>query len=463
MTISSGLGQAFYYGGYDLSGDTGSADNINGGLVGTQDITTIDLLAFKRIGLLRDGGISWASFFNKATGRAHERLGALPTADRHLMWATGTTLGAPAACLVGKQINYDVTRPQDGSLTIAVNAQGNAYGLEWGDLLTAGKRTDTAATNGTATTFGYDAEDFLSLPGASGDYASTPDAAALDIVGDIDIRVRVALADWTPAAESTLIAKYTATGNQRSYALAVTTAGALIFRWSEDGTVEKTETSSANLSALAAGATTWVRATLDADVGGTDAQVTFYTSDDGSTWTQLGAVQTVGAVTSIFASTAVLELGGQTLGTVNRLTGKIFRAQVLSGIAGSSVAAPIASASGNGITDATPRTWTVNGAAFISSHTMHGLQAYLQVFSFAGTDVTVKLQHSHDNGGTDAFADITGGGFTQITTGPGTQRIEVAAGTEIRRYVRAVTTTSGGFTSLVFAVAVNVNLTETTF
>lgn len=463
MTISNGLGQAFYYGGYDLSGDTGSADDIGGGLAGTQDVTPISASAYKRIPLLRDGRISWTSFFNDATGQAHARLSALPTADRHLMWATGATIGVPAACLVGKQINYDPTRAQDGALTIAVNAQGNVYGLEWGDLLTAGKRTDTGATNGTAAVFGYDGEDFLVLPGASGDYASTPDAAALDIVGDIDLRVRVALNDWTPAAESTLIAKYTATGNQRSYALAVTTAGALIFRWSEDGTAEKTETSSANLGSLAAGATTWVRATLDADVGGTDATVSFYTSTDGVTWTALGTPQAVGATTSIFASTAVLELGGQTLGTVNRLAGKIFRAQVLSGIAGSSVAAPVAVAASNSVTDATPRTWTKNGAVYVSSHTMHGAQAYLQVFSFAGTDVTVKLQHSHDNGVADAFADITGGGFTQITSGPTTERIEIVAGTEIRRYVRAVTTTSGGFTSLVFAVAVNVNLTETSF
>lgn len=459
MAIDNGLGQNFYYGGYDLSGDTGSADDIGGGLVGTQDVTTIDLSAYKRIGLLRDGRISWGSFFNDATGRAHSRLSALPTTDQHLMWATGTTLGDPAACLIGKQINYDPTRAQDGSLTIAVNAQGNAYGLEWGDLLTAGKRTDTSATNGTAAEFGYDGEDFVLLPGASGDYVSTPDAAALDITGDIDLRVRVAMDDWTPAAEQTLIAKYTATGNQRSYALAVTATGALIFRWSEDGTAEKTETSSA-VNTFTNGSTHWVRATLDVDNGGGDAAVNFYTSEDGSTWTALGVQQLNGATTSIFASTAVLELGAQTGGTVNRLAGKIFRAQVLSGIGGTSVAAPIASASSNGVTDATPRTWTVNGNALVSSHTVHGLQAYLQVFSFAGTDVTVKLQHSHDN---STFADITGGGFTQITSGPTTQRIEVAAGTEIRRYVRAVTTTSGGFTSLVFAVAVNVNLTETTF
>jgi hypothetical protein len=459
MTISSGLGQAFYYGGYDLSGDTGSADNINGGLVGTQDITTIDLLAFKRTGLLRDGGISWASFFNKATGRAHERLGALPTADRHLMWATGAAIGDPAACLVGKQINYDVTRPQDGSLTIAVNAQGNAYGLEWCDLLTAGQRTDTGATSGTAAEFGYDGEDFVLLPGASGDYVSTPDAASLDIVGDIDIRARVALDDWTPAAESTLIAKYTATSDERSYALAVTATGALIFRWTEDGATEKSETSSA-VNTFTNGTTHWVRATLDVDNGGSDAAVNFYTSEDGSTWTALGATQLNGATTSIYASTAVLEIGAQSAGTVNRMAGKFFEGSVLSGIGGTAVAAPVASAADDEVSDATPLTWTVNGNAVVSSHTVHGLQAYLQAFSFAGTDVTVKLQHSHDN---STFADITGGGFTQITSGPTVQRIEVAAGTEIRRYVRAVTVTTGGFTSLVFAVAANVNVTAVTF
>lgn len=462
MTIGSGLGQAFYYSGYDLSGDTGSANDLGGGLTGTQDVTPINKSAFKRVGLLRDGRISWTSFFNKATGQAHERLSALPTADQHLMWMTGSTIGDPAACMVGKQIDYNPTRPQDGSLTIAVNAQANAFGLEWCDLLTAGARTDTEATDGTAAEFGYDGEDFVLLPGASGDYVSTPDAAALDITGDIDIRARVALDDWTPAAESTLLAKYTATGNQRSYGLAVTTTGALILRWSEDGTAEKTETSSV-VTGFTDGSTHWVRATLDVDNGSSDAAVNFYTSDDGSTWTALGAEQLVGATTSIFASTAVLEIGAQTGGTVNRTAGKFFRGQVLSGIGGTAVASPIASASSDGVTDATPLTWTVNGNAYISSHTVHGAQAYLQVASFTGTDATVKLQHSHDNGDADAFADITGGGFTQITAGPGYERIEIAAGTEIKRYVRAVTVTTGGFTSLVFAAAVNVNLTETTF
>lgn len=457
MAKQSGLGDNFYLGGYDLSGDTNSLGEVGGGIA-VLDVTGIDKHAYERIGGLRDGRMEWVSHFNPASAKAHSVLSTLPTTDRTLTYCRGTSLGSPAACLVAKQLNYDPSRADDGRMTIAVRAEANGYGLEWGTQLTAGLRSDTGATSGTGVSVGGDG--YLHLPGASGDYASTPDAASLDIVGDIDIRAKVALDDWTPAAESTIIAKYTATGNQRSYALAVTTAGALIFRWSEDGTAEKSETSSASVSA-AAGAATWVRATLEVDVGGTDAAVIFYTSTDGSTWTQLGTTQLNGATTSIFASTAVLELGGQTLGTVNRLAGKIFEAQVLSGIAGTSVAHPIPTTTSIG--DTTPLTWTVNGAAYLSVYSYFGLQAYLQVTNFVGTDVTIKLQHSSDDDDTDAYADITGGGFTSVTSGPQTQRIATTATLPIERYLRAVTTTTGGFSALTFNVVVVRNLTATVF
>jgi hypothetical protein len=87
------------------------------------------------------------------------------------------------------------------------------------------------------------------------------------------------------------------------------------------------------------------------------------------------------------------------------------------------------------------------------------LQAYLHVFSFAGTSVTVKLQESSDNGGGDAFADVTGGAFT-AATGRTWQRI--ATGTQnVKRYLRVVTT--GTFSSAVFAVMVAYNRTAVVF
>lgn len=151
MAKQSGLGDNFYLGGYDLSGDTASLGEIGGGPA-LIDVTGIDKSAFERIGGLRDGRIEWTSHFNDGTGTdgTHNRLAALPTTDRQLMYFRGTTLGNPAACLVAKQLNYDPTRDNDGKLTISVRAEGNAYGLEWGRSLTAGKRVDTTATNGTA-------------------------------------------------------------------------------------------------------------------------------------------------------------------------------------------------------------------------------------------------------------------------------------------------------------------------
>jgi hypothetical protein len=85
-----------------------------------------------------------------------------------------------------------------------------------------------------------------------------------------------------------------------------------------------------------------------------------------------------------------------------------------------------------------------------------GGQAYLQVFAFTGTDATVKIQDSADNA---TFADVAGFAFTQITTAPTTERIALGNTATIRRYVRAVTVTTAGFSSLSFSVNVIKNET----
>lgn len=154
MAKQSGLGDRLFVAGYDLSGDIGSLGRIGGGLAGTQDVTGIDKSAMERIGLARDGSLEYTAFFNKAVDRAHLRLSPLPTADQLLTYCRGAALGSPAANLVGKQINYDPSRSADGSLTIEVQTLANGFGIDWGRLLTAGIRTDTAATNGASVDLG---------------------------------------------------------------------------------------------------------------------------------------------------------------------------------------------------------------------------------------------------------------------------------------------------------------------
>lgn len=209
----------------------------------------------------------------------------------------------------------------------------------------------------------------LRLPGISGSYASTPDAAALDITSDIDLRADVTLSQWNPGVFRTLIAKYLPTGNQKSYGIGVNNEGRLSMFWSNNGSADLAADST-DLIPVTAGRLA-VRATLDVDNGAAGKTVTFYTAPtNAGPWTQLGNPVTTAGTTSIFASTAVLEVGTDSGGTADLLRGLVHAAEVRSGIGGTAVANPDFSAQAGGTSsfaDAAGRTWTVNGSAAIAS------------------------------------------------------------------------------------------------
>jgi hypothetical protein len=100
-------------------------------------------------------------------------------------------------------------------------------------------------------------------------------------------------------------------------------------------------------------------------------------------------------------------------------------------------------------TTATAGTTLDNGA-----QTTFGAQAYLQVTAFTGTDTTIIVEHSSDDSSYSAL--IT---FTQVTAAPFAQRASVSNVTTVKRYLRAYTTTSAGFSSATFSVVVMRNLT----
>src|SRR3954464_5751381 len=149
----TGLGDRLYVAGYDLSGDIGSVQRVSGGPA-AMEVTGIDKSGYERIGGRRDGGIDFTSWFNDAAGQAYPVLSALPTADRIVSYYRGAAVGGPVASCVAKQVNYDGTRAADGAFTFTTNAASNGYGLEWGLQLTAGKKTDVVATNGTSIDYG---------------------------------------------------------------------------------------------------------------------------------------------------------------------------------------------------------------------------------------------------------------------------------------------------------------------
>jgi hypothetical protein len=88
-----------------------------------------------------------------------------------------------------------------------------------------------------------------------------------------------------------------------------------------------------------------------------------------------------------------------------------------------------------------------------------GWQAYLQVFSFTGTSVTIQLQDSADN---VTFANLGSGGAFTAVTAVGAQRLQSPGSTDtVRRYARVVT--SGTFSQVSFVVQFTRNISAVAF
>lgn len=206
--------------------------------------------------------------------------------------------------------------------------------------------------------------EFLDLPGTSGNYVSTPDSAAVSITSDIDVRIKVAMADWTPAALVGLVAKYGSSGT-RSYRLYVNADGTVQFDISSGGASAISAISTA-ATGFTDGTTHWVRATWN----NTTDTCKFYTSSDGNSWSQLGA-DVAQAASAIFDGNAPLVLGALNSGAANWLDGSIYYFELRSGIDGTVVAkfdatdvTRTAVRTPTTWVAPTTETWTVNGTGW---------------------------------------------------------------------------------------------------
>ena len=181
---------------------------------------------------------------------------------------------------------------------------------------------------------------YVYLPGVAANIMSTPDATALNITGDIDLRAYIALDDWTPAAgTNVLISKFdNNTVAQRAYELRISDTGALVIGFAVQGGSDNVGITSTVNPTVADGQALWVRATLDVNNGASGYDVKFYTSENGTTWTQLGTtVTTAGAITIRDSTGEGVVLGRRSTGAFGIATGKFYRAQILNGIDGTTV------------------------------------------------------------------------------------------------------------------------------
>ena len=156
MAKVSGLGQALFVQGYDLSSDASALSGV-GYTNELLDTTSIDLSATGRISGRLDSTLTVNGWFDNADDKAHEAYtvsNKLPTGDRVVTYQMGIAIGEPSYIMNAKQATYDVTNSPGNALattatfssTASVSGfEGSAYGV----MLDAGATTYTSTTNGT--------------------------------------------------------------------------------------------------------------------------------------------------------------------------------------------------------------------------------------------------------------------------------------------------------------------------
>lgn len=243
-------------------------------------------------------------------------------------------------------------------------------------------------------------ETFCFLPGGTADRVSTPDAAALDITGDIDIRADVSLLCWRAAQD--IVGKYdTSVSDQRSYLLQISSNGNICLTWSTDGTFAGLRTAVSTMPVPVPGDHRQaIAATLDVNNGASGHTARFYYADtidvSWASWTQLGDDVVISGTTSIYSSSASVRIGDTDSVSAplasgdpyndftdvlyepaDPMTGKFHACQIRTGIDGTVVANPdfrLQDAGDTSFADtsSSPKTWTLDNSAELRDRNYRG-------------------------------------------------------------------------------------------
>ncbi|WP_432132756.1 hypothetical protein [Streptomyces tendae] len=201
---------------------------------------------------------------------------------------------------------------------------------------------------------------YLELDGDPANYVSTPDNAALDVAGDLDLRWE-GETDWYATGRQRLISKWDTTSG--SYSLRLE-AGMLYMYITRDGSVGPF--AFMPLPPLPRRAA--LRGVLDADDGAGGWTIRMYWAPEISgPWTEFGATIVGTNPVTIYNSAAPLLIApGLSTAAPTGTTTRVYRAEVWSGT--TLVAAPDFTAQAAGtttFTDGPGRTWTLGGNAVI--------------------------------------------------------------------------------------------------
>jgi lysophospholipase L1-like esterase len=234
----------------------------------------------------------------------------------------------------------------------------------------------------TALQVGTAGERYLAFDGTSGrQHPAGAAYNAVSITGDLDLRAKIlptGATGWSGGAAGTVsdvISQYTS-NPVRSFRFYIQGDGKLGFLWADGSNALLGGTASSVAVPFANGTPGWVRVTHQVDNGATGNTVTYYTSADGVTWTQLGTAITLAGTTTHQSVTAPFSIGcmGSTQGGTfasNYLTGRVYWVEVLKGINGYSILPPM------------PEHWDATGAPE-SGTTYNGAPAILLVSGAVG-------------------------------------------------------------------------------
>lgn len=179
----------------------------------------------------------------------------------------------------------------------------------------------------------------LVLNGEAFSSAFSPDDPAYDaLTGELDLRVFVQMADWTPPAISVFVTKWAAADG--TFTFGISTGGLPRLAVSADGSAV-TAILATTAPAISDGQPLGLRVTFVGNDGGGNRVTNFYTGPSISgPWTQLGTTITTAGTIALFQGTAQIEVGTHSLGTAQRMTGLVFAAEIRDGIDGNVLTSP---------------------------------------------------------------------------------------------------------------------------
>jgi hypothetical protein len=240
----------------------------------------------------------------------------------------------------------------------------------------------------------------------------TIDKAALDITGDIDIRIDIEPDTFTPAYDQCLAMKYDTNGNQRSWYFYLNSSGNLGFVNSSDGTSAGRVFYTSTAPVPTTNARISVRVLLDVNngSGGKTAYFSYSTTGVSGSWTLLGSAVTTAGTTSIFSSSAAMYVGtvlsAGAVSNLNSYQGKIYEFRLLNS-AGTVVASPdftTLNMMDKQITDAQSNVFLLDGPVFVRDDSL----------KFAGEISKFPLQADSTN--TEVFSNVSSAGITRRLT-----------------------------------------------